>query len=260
MGVLNTTPDSFSDGGRFVGLDQAVARAWEVAKEGADILDIGGESTRPGAIPVSEQSERDRVWPVLEKLAEQKYPLPISLDTTKPKLVFEAFQQGLIQIINDVEGLRNPDMVSVVKELHVPLILMHMFGKPRTMQKDYFYKDVVCDLISFFSSRLEETGISENVVLDPGLGFGKGVEHNVVILHRLSEFKSLGYPLLVGASRKTFIGEILDAGVNERLEGSLAVAAIAVYNGASILRVHDVAATVKVVKVIEAISKASPAP
>jgi len=253
MGILNITPDSFSDGGHFFQLDRAVARAWEIFHEGADILDIGGESTKPGAISINVQEERSRVWPVLEKLKREQFPLPISLDSSKPELIKDAFQNKLIQIVNDVEGLRNPEMVEVIHEFHIPVILMHMFGSPRTMQQEYHYEDVVTDIKSFFAERLKKAEIVDNVVLDPGIGFGKDITHNLNLIHRLREFTSLGHPIMIGASRKTFIGKLLEVDLLDRLEGSLAVAAIAIYNGASMVRVHDVKATRRVVKMVEAL-------
>lgn len=255
MGILNVTPDSFSDGGKFIKPQAAVKRAWEIAQEGADILDVGAESTRPGAQAITEDEERGRLWSILDCLTKENFPIPISLDSTKPALVAEAFEKGWIQVANDVGGLRDPKMVEVIKEFQIPVILMHMFGTPRTMQQDYHYKDVVADLISFFQKRLKETEIDDNVVLDPGIGFGKSVDHNLTILNRLQEFAPLGCPLMVGASRKFFVGKVLNLKTEDRLEGSLAAAAIAAYNGASIVRVHDVQATVRVLEVVEAIRR-----
>jgi dihydropteroate synthase len=253
MGTLNVTPDSFSDGGRFLEPDKAVERAFAIAEEGADLLDIGAESTRPGAEPVPEEEERRRLWPVLERLAREKFPLPVSLDCAKPALVAEAWDTGWIAIVNDVEGLRNPEMVRVVRERNAPVILMHMWGTPRTMQQDFRYGDVVADLIAFFRRRIEETGLAEQVTVDPGIGFGKSVEQNLEILRRLREFGVLGRPILVGASRKSFIGKVLDLpDPADRLEGSLAAAAVAAMNGASIVRVHDVRATVRFLKLFSA--------
>lgn len=255
MGVLNLTPDSFSDGGTFVEPARAVEHAWRMKEEGADLIDVGAESTRPGAQDIDEVTERSRLWPILVKLKEENFSLPISLDTSKPTIAQEALEQGLVQIINDVEGLRNPKMVDVVRNNRVPVILMHMFGKPRTMQDDYQYDDVVRDLIQFFRGRLAEANLTENVVLDPGIGFGKSVEQNLAIIHRLREFESLECPLLIGASRKSFLGKILDAKVGDRLEGSLAAATLALYNGASMVRVHDVRPTVAALRLVEAIRK-----
>ncbi len=253
MGILNVTPDSFSDGGEHLPLAYAVKRAWQVVEEGADILDVGGESTRPGSEAVDESVERSRLWPLLRELNTNNYPIPISLDSSKPRLIRDAGNSGYVQIINDVCGLRDPKMRAVVIETGLPVIIMHMFGQPRSMQNDYHYDDVVEDLISFFGKRLEVLGREENVILDPGIGFGKSVEHNLTLLRRLSEFKRLGFPLMIGASRKSFIGKVLDLEVEERLEGSLAAAAVAVSQGASIVRVHDVRASVRVIRLVESV-------
>ncbi|MFH1018326.1 MAG: dihydropteroate synthase [Pseudomonadota bacterium] len=260
MGVLNVTPDSFSDGGKSFAADDAVARAWRIAEEGADVLDVGAESTRPGAQAVSEDEERRRLRPVLEALASKKYPLPISLDSRKPSIVKETLENRLVQIINDVEGFRNPAMVGLVKKFRVPAILMHMFGDPRTMQKEYRYGDVVADLAAFFRARLAETGLEDNVVIDPGIGFGKSVDHNLEILRRLEEFHVLGRPIAIGASRKSFIGSILGTELDERLEGSVACAVVAASQGAAIVRVHDVQETVRALRMTHAILEGKPTP
>lgn len=258
MGILNITPDSFFDGGDFVDPSQAVDRAWSMVDEGADLIDIGAESSRPGAPQISLEEEKKRLFPVLEKLKTENFPLPVSLDSTKPEIIVEACKNGLIQIANDITGLRNPAMVLAVVTHQIPVIIMHMFGNPQTMQDDYHYDDVVTDLIDFFRRRLNDCRLKNNVVLDPGIGFGKSVAHNLAILSRLNEFQTLGFPLLIGASRKSFIGTALDLEVGERLEGSLAAAAIAVDRGAKMLRVHDVKETVRVVKMVEAIMKNAP--
>ncbi len=260
MGVLNITPDSFSDGGKFFGAEEAVARAWKIAEEGADLLDLGAESTRPGAEGVSEDEERRRLWPVLEALALKKYPLPISLDSSKPSIVEKALRDRLVQIVNDVEGLRNPEMAGVVKKSGAPVVLMHMYGSPRTMQQDFRYGDVVADLIAFFRSRLAEAGLTDNVLIDPGIGFGKSVEHNLEILRRLGEFHVLGRPILIGVSRKSFLGSILGTEVGQRLEGGLACAVWAAVLGVAMLRVHDVRETVQALKVTRAIVEGNPTP
>lgn len=253
MGILNVTPDSFSDGGAFLDSSYAVRRAWKILKEGADILDIGAESTRPGAMGVDIEMERSRLWPILKKLAENRFPLPISLDSTKPELVEEAWDLGWIQIVNDVEGLRNSKMRDVVKKLKAPCVIMHMYGSPRTMQEDFQYDDVVKDLITFFRKKLKECDLDENIVLDPGIGFGKNVKHNLEILNRLEEFQVLGHPVMIGSSRKSFIGKVLEAETNDRLEGSLASAALAIERGAKIVRAHDVRATRRAIRMVEAI-------
>jgi dihydropteroate synthase len=258
MGVLNITPDSFYDGGDFVDPSEAVERAWSMVDEGADLIDIGAESTRPGAPEIPLDDEKKRLYPVLEKLKEENFPLPISVDTSKPEIIVEACKNDLIQIANDITGLRNPAMVLAVVTHQIPVIIMHMFGTPQTMQDDYEYEDVVTDIIDFFKRRLNDCRLKHNVVLDPGIGFGKSVAHNLALLNRLNEFQSLGFPLLVGASRKSFIGKTLDLEVDERLEGSLAAAAISVDRGAKMLRVHDVKETVRVVRMVEAIKNSTP--
>ncbi|HLG18860.1 MAG TPA: dihydropteroate synthase [Bdellovibrionota bacterium] len=253
MGVLNVTPDSFSDGGKYFEPRGAAERAWKIKEEGADILDIGAESTRPGADGISLETEESRLFPVLESLKESNYPLPISLDSRKPEIARRALGSELIQFVNDIEGLRNSKMVEVVRDFRAPVILMHMFGTPETMQKEYAYKNVVEDILEFFRGRLAETGLTENVILDPGIGFGKSVGHNLEIVRRLTEFRSLGYPILVGVSRKSFIGKILNVESDQRLEGGLAASALAIERGASILRTHDVLATIRVARMVEAI-------
>ncbi|MFW5907694.1 MAG: dihydropteroate synthase [Candidatus Natronoplasma sp.] len=255
MGILNVTPDSFFDGGRYEAVESAVERGVKMEKDGADIIDIGGESTRPGSERISVEEELERVIPVIEELA----PLidtPISIDTYKPEVAEEAVEAGA-EMVNDVFGLRQEGMPEAVSELGVPVVMMHMQGRPKHMQKDPTYRDVMGDISSFFLKRIEaahEAGIKdENIIIDPGIGFGKGLEHNLEIIRRLDEFTSFGYPVLLGASRKSFLGEILGKEAEERLYGSLAVAASAVEKGASILRVHDVKETVDVVETMEAV-------
>ena len=252
MGVLNVTPDSFSDGGKYLDPEKAVYRALRMQEEGADIIDIGGESTRPGAEPVPVEEELRRICPVLEELAD-KVKIPLSIDTYKAKVAEKAIELG-VNMINDVSALRfDPDMVRVAREYDVPVVLMHMKGTPRDMQVNPFYEDVVREILSFLEERKRfaiSYGIKEEkIILDPGLGFGKrtgrGIEDNCEILRRLKEFKALNSPILVGPSRKTFIGNICKDGedplpVEERLEGTLAAIAVAVFNGADIVRVHDV--------------------
>ena len=259
MGILNVTPDSFSDGGRYATLESAVARAFAMVDEGADLIDVGGESTRPGAPSVSEDEELSRVLPLLRALRREGFSKPVSLDTAKPSVARKALDEGLVSMLNDVGGLRDPAMVDVVRAHGCPAVMMHMFGDPRTMQQAYRYDDVVTDLVAFFERRIEETGLREQLILDPGLGFGKSVEHNLAIISRLGEFKALGFPILVGASRKSFIGAVLDVPVEERLEGSLAIAAMAVERGADMLRVHDVRETRRVVTMTEALLRADSA-
>lgn len=258
MGVLNITPDSFSDGGRFLDPDKAVAQARAMVEEGAAIIDIGGESTRPGAAQVSAEEELDRVLPVLEALHD--VPVPISIDTTKPAVMAQAVAAGAT-LINDVRALQEAGALEVAASLGVPVCLMHMQGTPRTMQADPQYEDVVGDIHRFFEQRMEAclaAGIGEhNIVLDPGFGFGKNLAHNLALLRRLHEFLDLGRPLLVGLSRKSMLGKLLDdAPADQRLPGGIAAAVIAVWQGASIVRAHDVKATVDALKVCDAVVRA----
>lgn len=252
MGILNVTPDSFSDGGKYTDPEKAVQRALRMQEEGADIIDIGGESTRPGAEPVPVKEELRRVCPVIEELVD-KVEVPLSIDTYKAEVAEKAIELG-VDMINDVSALRfDPNMVKVAKEYDVPIVLMHMKGMPKDMQINPFYEDVVKEVLSFLAERKKfaiSKGIDkEKIILDPGIGFGKrtgkGIEDNCEILKRLKEFKVLGSPILVGPSRKTFIGNVCKDGneplpVDERLEGTLAAVAIAVFNGADMVRVHDV--------------------
>lgn len=256
MGILNVTPDSFSDGGKYFDFKKAVAHAEEMITEGADILDIGGESTRPGAEEVPVEEQLRRVIPVIENLVK-KIKIPISIDTYKSEVARKALDSGA-RMVNDISGLRfDPQMVGVISRYQVPLIIMHMKGTPRNMQDNPQYTDVVEEIYDFFLERINfalNSGIrKENIYLDPGIGFGKTVEHNLEILNRLSEFHSLGYPLVLGTSRKSFIGKILDTSVNERLEGSIATYVLALAQGVKILRVHDVKETKRAIKVTEAI-------
>jgi dihydropteroate synthase len=254
MGILNVTPDSFSDGGKYIGKQAALKRAQQMVEEGADIIDIGGESTRPGAEEIAPRKELERILPVIRELAESTDVL-ISADTRHWQVAKEALACGA-DLINDVSGLRHTKMVDLAATTGVPVILMHMLGDPKTMQVAPCYEDVVRDISLFFQERLdaaEAAGVKrERVVLDPGLGFGKTFENNLEILARLREFRGLGQPILVGASRKSFIAKI--SGPEEgRLEGSLAAASAAILNGANIVRVHDVKETVRVVRLIDGI-------
>lgn len=259
MGILNVTPDSFSDGGRFNEPGLALAHVEQMVSDGADIIDIGGESTRPGAQPVSEQQEIERVVPLVEAIAT-RFNVPISVDTSKPGVMCSAVAAGAA-MINDVRALREEGALEVVAQLGVPVCLMHMQGAPRTMQANPVYNDVVADVISFLSDRIQacqEVGIHrEKLVIDPGFGFGKSLSHNLTLLRELTQFKSLGLPLLVGISRKSMIGTILDKPVDQCLYGSLAAASLALWQGAKILRVHDVAATVDVMKICQAVTMES---
>lgn len=259
MGVVNVTPDSFSDGGRFIEPDEALAQALRLVDEGADILDIGGESTRPGAQPVEEAEELARVIPVIERLVAAT-DVPVSIDTTKADVMREAVAAGAA-MINDVTGLRMPGTLEAAAELSVPVCLMHMQGEPRTMQENPHYDDVIGDIESFFERRLAAcvaAGIDgERIVLDPGFGFGKTLEHNLELLARLAELDRLGYPLLVGISRKSMLGAITGRErADERVSASVAAALMAADRGAAIIRVHDVAATVDALKVRAAVDSA----
>jgi len=257
MGVVNVTPDSFSDGGKFFEADAAVAHALELVAQGAEIIDIGGESTRPGAEPVSEAEELRRVIPVIEKLAPQ-IKIPISIDTVKPAVARAALDAGA-SIINDVSAARDSDALwKIVSDFHAGYICMHAQDGPLTMQKNPVYADVVREVGEFFSEQLatllNHAGVlPEQVVLDAGVGFGKTPEHNLQLLANLQSFTKLRRPLLLGVSRKSFIGKLLGAGVNERLPASLACAILAVESGAQIIRTHDVAETVQAVRMAEAL-------
>lgn len=256
MGVLNRTPDSFSDGGAFADFDAALRRAEDMAKQGAAILDIGGESTRPGAQPVGIQEEMDRVLPLVEKLAAE-LDLPVSVDTSKPAVMRAAVAAGAA-MINDVYALRQPDALATAAGSKAAVCLMHMQGEPRSMQKEPRYLDVVEEVKAFLLQRAQECatgGIEpERIVLDPGFGFGKNLQHNLELLRRLPELAELGYPLLVGISRKSMIGTLLgNRPSGERLYGSLAAAVTAVLRGAHIVRTHDVAATVDATRVAAAL-------
>jgi dihydropteroate synthase len=245
-GIVNVTPDSFSDGGKFLDPAQAIAHGLKLVEEGADLLDIGGESTRPGADAVTVDEEIARVVPVIEALAKQ-VSVPIAVDTSKPEIMRAAVTAGA-GMINDVRALRNDGALNAAADLKVPVCLMHMLGEPRTMQQDPHYDDVVSDVRRFLAERIfacEMSGIDKKrIVVDPGFGFGKTLEHNLALLRALDQFAALGVPLMVGLSRKAMIGTLTGrAGGAERAAGSAAAALIAVQRGAMIVRVHDVAAT-----------------
>ena len=256
MGIVNVTPDSFSDGGRYNPPEQAVARACELVEQGADILDIGAESTRPGADPVSQEDELARLIPVITDLA-RRVTIPISVDTSKASVAQAALNAGAC-IINDVSALRrDPAMASVVARSEAAIVLMHMQGTPQTMQQAPQYNDVMKEVASFLHERAQEAEaagiLKTNIILDPGIGFGKLLKHNLELLNRLSDLTRLNYPVLVGPSRKAFIGHLLDRSVEHREWGTAAAVALAVDRGAAILRVHDVAAMADVVKVAAAV-------
>ncbi|RUO31403.1 dihydropteroate synthase [Aliidiomarina sanyensis] len=258
MGILNVTPDSFSDGGRFVALDAAVQQADRMCQEGADWIDVGGESTRPGAAAVSEQEELDRVIPVIERISAT-LPVKVSIDTSKAAVMRAAVQAGA-KMINDVRALQEPGALTAAAEMYAAfgsaVCLMHMQGLPRTMQDNPQYDDVITDIRAFFTTRIEacrSVGISHDaILLDPGFGFGKSMGHNYELLRKLEAFHDFEKPLLVGVSRKSMLGHVTGKPVNERLPASIAAATIAMLKGASILRVHDVGATRDAVHVVTA--------
>lgn len=250
MGILNVTPDSFSDGGRYDALDKAMERALKMHHEGAAIIDVGGESTRPGAPAIGVQQEMDRVLPVVEALADE-LDIPISIDTSKPQLMQASVAVGAV-MINDVNALNAAGAMEAARDADVPVCIMHMRGDPRTMQQTPHYHDVVFEVRAYLSQRLaacEAAGIPHHhLLIDPGFGFGKTLEHNLALLAGLESFQKLGVPVLAGISRKSMIGQITGRSVDERLSGSLAAAVMAVERGANIIRVHDVAATVDALK------------
>lgn len=253
MGVLNVTPDSFSDGGEFFTSEAAIAHAKKMAEEGTDIIDIGGESTRPGSVRISAQEELSRVIPVIDVLLKE-LNIPLSIDTTKPEVAEECLRRG-VHILNDVTGLRNKEMVRVAATYNVPTIVMHMQGTLETMQIHPSYTNVVEDIKIYLgkqAQKAKEAGITY-IIIDPGIGFGKTLEHNLAIIKHLQEFKTLGYPLLIGPSRKTFIGKILNAEPDNRLEGTLAAVTACVLNGADIIRVHDVKTCKRAIQIAHAI-------
>lgn len=261
MGVLNVTPDSFSDGGRYVDPDAAVAHALSMVEQGADVLDIGAESSQPGAVPIDEEEERRRLISVVRAVC-RRTTVPVSVDTTKASIAQEALDVGAA-LINDISALRfDARMGDVVAKSGAGLILMHMQGTPQTMQRAAQYTDVVEEVRQFLKARLDaarEAGIqAERILLDPGIGFGKNCQHNVVLLDRLDAFHTLGRPLVIGVSRKAFIGKILGRPVGERLMGTAGAVAVAVMKGARMVRVHDVAPIRDVVKMVEAIHNHQP--
>lgn len=255
MGVVNMTPDSFSDGGRFNAVDAAIAYSLDLIEQGADILDIGGESTRPNATPVSLQEELDRVIPVIEVLAKQ-INIPISIDTYKPLVMKAAIQAGA-SIVNDVRALQEVGALEVVANSNAGVCLMHMQGTPQTMQVNPQYEDVVVEVKAFLEGRLRASihaGVGrERILLDPGFGFGKTRAHNITLVQQLESFATLGLPLLAGLSRKSLLGQVTGNDVDERLYASIAAAVIAAMKGVKVIRVHDVKETVEALKVVAAI-------
>lgn len=261
MGIVNVTPDSFSDGGKFTATNLAIEHALKLAEEGADILDIGGESTRPNATPVSLQQELDRVIPVIEALVKQlkqdkQVNIPISIDTYKPQVMQAAIAAGA-SMVNDVRALQEDGALEIVAKTNVGICLMHMQGTPQTMQQNPHYADVVNDVKAFLAARLQASihaGVATSrILLDPGFGFGKTREHNILLLQNLQSFATLGQPLLVGLSRKSVLGQVTGNDINARLYASIAASVLSAMKGAKMLRVHDVRATVEALKFVQAV-------
>jgi dihydropteroate synthase len=253
MGILNVTPDSFSDGGQYLDFDEALNRAEKMIEEGADIIDIGGESTRPGSDPVSEDEELKRILPIIKALQKHSN-IVISVDTYKPKVMERAIDMG-VAMINDVFALQQPGAIDVIKKSNVGICLMHMQGTPKTMQVNPTYQNVLSEVKSFLEERttvLIAEGIhAERIILDPGFGFGKTFEHNITLLQNLESFQSLKLPLLVGLSRKSFIRKILSGDHDDHLSGSISAAILSILKGAKIVRVHDVKETQSAIKIMQ---------
>ncbi len=260
MGILNATPDSFSDGGKFNAVESALDRIHIMVEEGADIIDIGGESTRPNADPVSEQEELERVIPILEKAVPIFSGVHFSIDTTKYEVAKQALELG-VQIVNDVSGLqKEPRFADLCAEFDASYVLMHSKGEPKTMQKNPVYEDVIAEISAFFRSKVGilQSKRVKDIILDPGIGFGKTLQHNLKIIAGLDKFVKIGFPLLIGASRKSMIGHILDGiPADERLTGTIAVHYHALINGAKILRVHDVKEASDSIRIFNAIQSQS---
>jgi dihydropteroate synthase len=256
MGILNVTPDSFSDGGHFSDTKTAVEHGLQMAEDGADIIDIGGESTRPGSEPVSEEQEMGRVVPVIERLAHH-LRIPLSIDTYKARVAKAALESGA-SIVNDISGMTfDPQMRDTVERLGATAVLMHIKGNPKTMQESPQYENVVGEVYEFLRVQIERaraTGIRQ-IIVDPGIGFGKDVRHNLELIRNLRSFSLLGCPVLVGPSRKSFIGKLLDVPVDERLEGTLAAVTACILNGASIVRVHDVKQVKRAARIADALKE-----
>lgn len=261
MGVLNVTPDSFSDGGLYFNKDNAIKHAFKLIEDGADIIDIGGESSRPGSLPVSLEEEIRRTIPVIKEISK-RINIPISIDTYKAEVARQALDAGA-SIINDISGLKfDPEMATVISKNDVPVIVMHIKGTPTNMQINPSYEALIPEIIDYFRGSIQickQNGIPmQKIIIDPGIGFGKTLEHNLEIIANLKEFSKLGFPIAIGVSRKAFIGKILgDIPPHQRLEGTASAVAISVFNGANIVRVHDVAEMSKVVKIADAIRKNS---
>ena len=259
MGILNVTPDSFSDAGKFFTDRAAIDRGAEMIDQGADIVDVGGESTRPGSDPVPADEELRRVIPVVEALAKHRPAVPISIDTRKAEVAAAALEAGAT-IVNDVSGGSDPAMFELASEQGAGIVLMHMQGDPKTMQADPTYDDVVAEVHEYLRERVEAAEFAgvepDRIVVDPGIGFGKDLDHNLALIRRIDAFLDLGRPLLVGPSRKRFLGTLLDLPEDQRVEGTAAAVAWMVSRGAHVVRVHDVQEIVRVVRVVDAISRA----
>ncbi|MFH1825628.1 MAG: dihydropteroate synthase [Candidatus Firestonebacteria bacterium] len=258
MGILNITPDSFSDGGRFFKSGLAVKHALDMVENGADIIDIGGESTRPGSNPITVKEEIKRVLPVLKELIK-KTKVPISVDTYKYEVVKVVLEEGA-SIINDISGLHfDKRIAKLISKYKAGIVIMHIKGTPRNMQETPHYKNVIKEIADYIKEGIKNAVLAKidrsSIMIDPGLGFGKTLEHNLAIFKRLNEFKKLGFPILIGPSRKSFIGKILNLPVTERLEGTLGAVAVSILNGANVIRVHDVKEVYRVTRVVEAIMK-----
>jgi dihydropteroate synthase len=261
MGILNVTPDSFSDGGKFIGEQAVTEQVQAMLADGVDIIDIGGESTRPFAEPVTEQDELDRVLPAIKAVRALSSAMPISIDTTKARVAAAALEQGAT-LINDISALRqDPDMIRVARDCEVPIIIMHMQGTPEDMQLAPQYEDVVTEICAFFRERtswMESQGVAkQRIILDPGIGFGKTLAHNLAILRNVASFKQLGFPVLIGHSRKSFLEKLLGTPVEQRDCPSAIISALCAQQGADILRVHDVAKTVAAVRLAKELGQIS---
>jgi dihydropteroate synthase len=260
MGVLNVTPDSFSDGGQFNEIDSAILHVDKMLKNGADIIDVGGESTRPGSKSVSADEESRRIVPIIKAIKNEYKDILISVDTYKSNVAEKAIEAGA-DFVNDISGLTFDDeMISLLAQSDIPIVVMHINGKPKTMQENILYSDLISDMKRFFIKQCDyaiNSGIKEgNIIIDPGIGFGKTFDHNFTLLKRLKEFEDLGFPILIGPSRKAFIGDVLNLPSNERVEGTIATIVAGILNGANIIRAHDIKEIKRATIVTEKILKA----
>ncbi|MDP2207753.1 MAG: dihydropteroate synthase [Bacteroidota bacterium] len=254
MGILNVTPDSFSDGGKYLNSSKAVDYALKMIDEGADFIDVGGESTRPGSESVSVEDEINRVIPVIEQLSKATN-IPISIDTTKSAVAEKALQSGAV-IVNDISSYHfDNSMPAVISKYHASVVLMHTKDKPKTMQHNPEYQNLIGEIKNYLAEAIKISTAKDinQIIIDPGIGFGKKIEHNIEIFKRLKDFQEFGYPILVGPSRKSFIGELLDLPIDGRLEGTAAAVAVSIMNGANIIRVHDVKEMKRVSKIVDAL-------